>query len=365
MPEVTADRSGYVCVQNRNVYWEYFGRGDREAICLLNGVAMSTHSWYAFLSQLLAEYDVILFDYWGQGNSFSEDAPYSIPSFCDALTKIVDTLAIQRFHLMGISYGGFVGLDYARRYQERLHTLTISGILLTHEELFEMYEELSLLFYRSGQMELYAYYLYEKIFGESFVRKIGPRLAEMRQKLIERYQERGHCLIQLTLAQDRLFAELDANLPGYRAIKTPVLIMAGAEDRTIPPGVQKDLHHPAELALRSDRRFGTCCLSGEARDFFWQSKEVRSGQVAQFLAFLRSTWPAAGPKCTTDWSPRPSVMFSTPRLQLEFTHEALACTSDILRADMSACRTRAKFRGCATRRERKTAGKLVCRVLAL
>ncbi|MBZ5538030.1 MAG: alpha/beta hydrolase [Acidobacteriia bacterium] len=241
MPEVTADRTGYVRVQDRDVYWEYFGRGDREAICLLNGVAMSTRSWYAFVPQLQPEYDLILFDYWGQGNSFSEDAPYSIPRFCEALTKIVDTLTIQRLHLMGISYGGFVALDYARLYQDRLHTLTISGILLTHEELFEMYEELSLLFYRSGQMELYAYYLYEKIFGESFVRKIGPRLPEMRQKLIERYNERAHCLVQLTLAQDRLFAELDANLPGYRAIQTPTLIMAGAEDRTIPPWVQKKI----------------------------------------------------------------------------------------------------------------------------
>ena len=26
MPEVTADRIGYVCVQDRNVYWEYGGR---------------------------------------------------------------------------------------------------------------------------------------------------------------------------------------------------------------------------------------------------------------------------------------------------------------------------------------------------
>jgi len=45
MPEVTADRTGYVCVQDRTVYREYFGRGDREAICLLNDVVMSTRSW--------------------------------------------------------------------------------------------------------------------------------------------------------------------------------------------------------------------------------------------------------------------------------------------------------------------------------
>jgi 3-oxoadipate enol-lactonase len=241
MPEVNADRSGYVAVEDRKIFWEYFGRGDREAICLLNGVAMSTRSWYSFVPLLQPEYDVILFDYWGQGASFTGDEPYSIPRFCDGLTKIVDELAIQRFHLMGISYGGFVGLDYARLYQQRLHTLTISGILLTHEELFEMYEELSLLFYRSGQMELYAYYLYEKIFGESFVRRIGARLPEMRQKLIDRYTNNAHCLIQLTLAQDRLFGDLDGNLPGYKAIQTPTLIMAGAEDRTIPPWVQKKI----------------------------------------------------------------------------------------------------------------------------
>jgi hypothetical protein len=33
-------------------------------------------------------------------NSFSEDVPYFIPRFCDAITEIVDTLAIERFQVM-------------------------------------------------------------------------------------------------------------------------------------------------------------------------------------------------------------------------------------------------------------------------
>lgn len=223
------------------MYWELFGEGQREVVCLLNGVAMSTRAWYSFLPQILPEYDVLLFDYWGQGNSFSEDVAYSIPSFCDGLRDILNEIGAAKIHLMGISYGGFVALDFARLYGERLFTLTLSGILLTHEELFEMYEDLSLRFYRSGQMELYSYYLYEKIFGEGFVRKIGPQLDEMRQRLADRYANKAHCLIQLTLAQDRLFADLDRNLSGYRAIQTPTLIMAGAEDRTIPPHVQRKI----------------------------------------------------------------------------------------------------------------------------
>jgi len=70
---------------------------------------------------------------------------------------------------------------------------------------------------------------------------IGPQLGMMRGKLIDRYTDRLHCLIRLTEAQDPFFATLDANLPGYRAIETPTLIMTGAEDRTIPPWVQRKL----------------------------------------------------------------------------------------------------------------------------
>ncbi|HWQ03221.1 MAG TPA: alpha/beta fold hydrolase, partial [Candidatus Nitrosotenuis sp.] len=218
-----------------------FGTGGREVVCLLNGVAMSTRSWYPFVPLLTGERDVLLFDYWGQGKSFSEDVPYSIPRFADALAMILDELGVPLIHLMGISYGGFVALDFARQCPQRLHTLTLSGILLTHEALFEMYEELSLRFYRSGQIELYAWYLYEKIFGETFLRQVGAKLDSMRQKLVERYRDKAYCLIQLTLAQDQLFADLDANLDAYRAIPTPTLIIAGADDRTIPWRVQKKL----------------------------------------------------------------------------------------------------------------------------
>src|SRR5512147_793329 len=108
--EVMPLRSGFVEFEAKRLYWELFGSGDREVVCLLNGLAMSTRAWYALLPRL-ADFDVLLFDYWGQGQSFSEDVPYSIPGFCHGLDKIADELQLARMHLMGISYGGFVGLD--------------------------------------------------------------------------------------------------------------------------------------------------------------------------------------------------------------------------------------------------------------
>ena len=241
--KVQPTHCGFLYVDQRRIYWEYFGQQHCPTVCLLNGLAMSTESWQSFLPLLLDEYDILLYDYLGQGRSSCEDEPYFISRFCDHLKGILDTLAIPKIHLMGISYGGFVGLDFARLFPDRLLTLTLSGILLTHEELFQMYQDLSMRFYRAGPegFELYTHYMYEKIFGESFVRSAKEHLEHMRENFHERYKDRVYCLIRLTEAQNPFFAALDQNLPGYRAIATPTLLIVGEEDRVILPRVQRKI----------------------------------------------------------------------------------------------------------------------------
>jgi pimeloyl-ACP methyl ester carboxylesterase len=245
MPEqIFPTREGSIEADGQRIHWEYFGEGAREAVCLLNGLALSTKAWYAFLPHLHPEFDVVLYDYLGQGQSADPDEPYSITRFADDLAAIMDTVGVGALHLMGISYGGFVALEFARLHSRRLHTLTLSGILLEPEELFEMYEALSLLFYRRGPevFDIYTHYLYEKIFGEAFIRKVTRQgLEPMRQRFVERYRDRLHCLIRLTEAQDPFFAAVPERMAEYRAVATPTLVMPGEQDRTIPLWQQRKL----------------------------------------------------------------------------------------------------------------------------
>jgi pimeloyl-ACP methyl ester carboxylesterase len=287
MADIFPDQTGYLEADGHQIYWERFGTGVRETVCLLNGLAMHTKAWYALVPRVIDEYDVLLWDYLGQGNSSSPDVPYEIPRFCDYLTMIVDSLGIERFHLMGISYGGFVGLDYARRYQKRLHTLTVSGILLSHDELFELYEDLSLRFYRSTLevFEIYTHYMYEKIFGETFVREVKGSLGKMRENFYDRFKDKRHCLIRLTEAQDPFFAALDANLRQYRAISTPTLIMAGAEDRAIPPWVQQKL-----CGVLPRARFELVADSGHV--VYLEKPEIFFGNLKRFMQAKALTFAA-------------------------------------------------------------------------
>jgi len=240
----TPTRSGFIHPDGYDIWYEYFGDGTREAVALLNGLAMSTRAWYGFLPLLADEYDVLLYDYLGQGESSKPDAPYSITRIAQYLTAIMDELGVEKIHSMGISYGGFIALEHARQFHRRLHTLTLSGIILSREELFEQYEAISLRFYRESpeRFDLYTEYMYEKIFGEPFVRRVTRAgLEPMRQRFVERYRDDVHCLIRLTEAQEEYFGELDRRMPEYRAVTTPTLIMPGEQDRAIPLWAQKKM----------------------------------------------------------------------------------------------------------------------------
>jgi pimeloyl-ACP methyl ester carboxylesterase len=245
MSEQAPIRSGFLVAGEHRVWWELHGEGGRETICLLNGLAMHTKAWYPFLGDL-AGYDVLLYDYLGQGASSSPDAPLAIPELAGHLAAILDELAIERVHLLGVSYGGFVAVDFARLHERRLHTLALSGILLSRERTFEMYQAMSLRFYAGGRalFPLYTHYLYEKIFGEPFLRATDPgQLEAMRLRFEERYVDRVHSLVRLTEAQVPFFAALEARLPAYGAVRTPTLVLAGELDRAIPPWAQEKLVH--------------------------------------------------------------------------------------------------------------------------
>ncbi len=243
MGDQLPDKAGELPIDGHDIHWEYFGRGDREAFVLLNGLAMHTKAWYGFLPRLLPDFDVLLYDYPGQGQSSARDVPYYIPNIASYLAAILDRLSIARVHVMGVSYGGFIALDFARLCQERLHTLTVSGILLSRETLFDMYQDLSLRFYAGGPalFDLYTRYMYEKIFGEAFAAAARETMEQMRQRFNDRYADRTHSLIRLTEAQNPFFESLDANTDGYRAVRTPALIMPGEQDRVIPTWVQRKL----------------------------------------------------------------------------------------------------------------------------
>ena len=241
--QLAPSRFGSIQVEDgtREIYWEYFGEGEKEVVVFLNGLAMLTKSWYRTVPFLHPDYDILLYDYFGQGKSSQEDEPYYINHFADYLIEVMDEIGVDKIHPIGVSYGGFIAAEMGRLHQDRLHTLTLSGILLTRETLFQMYHDISLRFYLSTDevFDIYTQYLYEKTFGENISRKIyGEAMERGRFKFYDRYKDKKYCLVRLTEAQDPFFENIDRHPDTYHKVLTPTLILTGEQDRAIPPWQQ-------------------------------------------------------------------------------------------------------------------------------
>src|SRR2546425_1860410 len=98
------------------------------SLVLLHGW-IGTSSWMFrhILPELGRRYHTVAPDLPGFGRSQTLTDSPSIDGYREFVRKLADELEIDRFHLVGVSVGGTVALDFAHRYPERVHKLALQG----------------------------------------------------------------------------------------------------------------------------------------------------------------------------------------------------------------------------------------------
>lgn len=233
--------SGKITVNQKDIYWEFFGdiEANRETVCVTNGIAMRTASWYGILPFLSGDFNIVLYDYPGQGNSACEDEKISIPYLGYYLYRILNELSIDKIHIMGMSYGAFVAFDFARLYGERLHSLIISGGYLQHPVDIEsrLYSKMKAL--DENNFSAFVDNLFSELFGSDF--KENDVYKKLEHTLFERYNDKFYCLKRLFEAQKEFVDNLNENHPFYRMIDVPAYIIAGEHDIVFPVEHQRKI----------------------------------------------------------------------------------------------------------------------------
>jgi 3-oxoadipate enol-lactonase len=106
------------------LYWERRGRG--EPLLLIQGMSGTHVAWgEPFLSRLEADFDCVVFDNRGIGNSAEAAEPFLIADLAgDALT-VMDAAGFESAHVLGISMGGMIAQELALAAPERLRSLAL------------------------------------------------------------------------------------------------------------------------------------------------------------------------------------------------------------------------------------------------
>jgi pimeloyl-ACP methyl ester carboxylesterase len=100
-----------------------------DTILMLHGNAESSASWYAWVPVLAGHYRLVRPDMRGFGAStpMPRDFPWTLDVMIDDYCRLMDSLGVERFHVVSAKIGGTIARAFAARRPERVRTLTVVG----------------------------------------------------------------------------------------------------------------------------------------------------------------------------------------------------------------------------------------------
>lgn len=211
----------------------------KESILCLSGFGCTHYNFIELEKDLGDEWPMVLIDNRGMGKSSPVTDEYELEDVVADALEVMDQLGHEKFHLMGISMGGFLSQILTLNHQERVLSLTLMCTTSGGDEYFPMPE-------MTVDMLKGFYALPEPIKTESAVTAtVHPSLKE---KAFGRFQaivdlRRSHPVDvdQVILQKHAVDRFLKKVLPLEKII-VPTLIMTGAEDRFVNPKNGELLH---------------------------------------------------------------------------------------------------------------------------
>ena len=99
--------------------------GTGEPVIFLHGAGAGAVTWYPSINTISRTFQVIAPDIVGYGESDKPDAPYNRPYFSKWLKDFLKELKILKAHIVGLSQGGAIALQFAMDNAEMVNKLVL------------------------------------------------------------------------------------------------------------------------------------------------------------------------------------------------------------------------------------------------
>jgi 3-oxoadipate enol-lactonase len=214
------------------IYYELSGPAGAPVVMLSNSLGTRLEMWDPQMPALTEGYRVLRYDSRGHGRSDAPPGPYSIAMLGEDARALLDALGIAAVHFCGLSKGGMVGQWLGTHHGGRLASLTLcaTAARLGPAELWNQRIEQSA---RDGMASLVDG-VTERWFTAGYRATPRPEIEQVRAMILATSpQGYGGCCAAIR--------DMDQS-EAIGAIRTPTLIVAGADDPATTVEVMRDLH---------------------------------------------------------------------------------------------------------------------------
>lgn len=223
--------------------------GSGELVVFLHGVGGNRCNWRGNLPIFGQRFLAAAWDARGYGDSDDYDGALRFSDFSDDLARVLDHFGAERAHVVGLSMGGRIALDFARRHAGRLLTLTLCA---TFRGFGSFSDEAKAEFVRSRKEPLLNG-LEPADIAEPVARSLlGPRATEAVFRQLVDSMARLHKDSYIKSIEALVREDTDSRLDHVRV---PTHIVCGASDPLTPLDMSREiagLIPQAELTLLPD-----------------------------------------------------------------------------------------------------------------
>jgi proline iminopeptidase len=126
-------KEGFIAVPGGRVWYGVEGSSGATPLIVIHGGPGTPHNYLKPHAALGVERPVIFYDQLGCGKSEQPDNPalWRLPRFVEELAALVAALKLERFHLLGHSWGSIVAVQYLWSRRDGVASLILSSPVLS------------------------------------------------------------------------------------------------------------------------------------------------------------------------------------------------------------------------------------------
>ena len=213
----TPTSSGYASVNGLDMYYESYGNGGTPLVLLHGAFSAIGTSFAQLIPGLAQSRQVIGFELQAHGRTADIDRPMSMEAMADDVATAITQLGFEKADVMGYSMGAGVALRVAMQHPEVVRRLILLSVSYTFAGIHPGIMD--------GMGEMQPEMMHGSPWHDEYMR-IAPRPEDFNRL----FAKKGE--------MDRGITDLPAD--ALRAIKAPVLVIAGDSDIVTP-------EHAAEM----------------------------------------------------------------------------------------------------------------------
>jgi 3-oxoadipate enol-lactonase len=204
-------------------------------VILMHGIGGNRTNWHDQLQVFAADFHAVSWDARGYGASDDYEGPLEFGDFARDLARVLDHFRSPRAHLVGLSMGGMIAMDFYSRYPERVATLTICDSLPGFNHL------------TADQRREFVRLRQEPLLAGKEPKDIAPAIAET---LIGKSSCPGsfeRLVASMTALHKQSYLKTIAGTANYprtfelERVAVPTHIVVGDEDRLTPPAMSRQM----------------------------------------------------------------------------------------------------------------------------